>query len=147
MAAIRKGRGRRLMGEINVVPYIDVMLVLLIIFMVTAPLLTQGVEVELPQASAEPIEADEQQEPVVLTVDAAGELFLNIGEQPDAPLERQQVVALVASVLKTRPATPIMVRGDTNTSYGAVVRGMTLLQQAGAPSVGLITETPADTEN
>ncbi len=147
MAATRKGRGRRLMGEINVVPYIDVMLVLLIIFMVTAPLLTQGVEVELPQASAEPIEADEQQEPVVLTVDAAGELFLNIGEQPDAPLERQQVVALVASVLKNRPATPIMVRGDTNTSYGAVVRGMTLLQQAGAPSVGLITETPADSEN
>lgn len=139
--ATRNRKGRRLMGEINVVPYIDVMLVLLIIFMVTAPLLTQGVQVDLPQASAKAIDAEEQQEPVVLTVDAQGSLFLNIGENPEQALPRKTVVALVSSVLKNRPQTQVMVRGDTNANYGDVVRGMTILQDAGAPSVGLITDS------
>ena len=139
--ATRNRKGRRLMGEINVVPYIDVMLVLLIIFMVTAPLLTQGVQVDLPQASAKAMDAEEQQEPVVLTVDAGGALFLNIGENPEQALPRKTVVALVSSVLKSRPQTQVMVRGDTNANYGDVVRGMTILQDAGAPSVGLITDS------
>ncbi|MGD8378202.1 MAG: protein TolR [Gammaproteobacteria bacterium] len=138
---------RRLMGEINVVPYIDVMLVLLIIFMVTAPLLTQGVKVELPQADAKPISADElkNHEPVVLSVDGSGRYFLDIGDRQDKPLTPREVVVRVAAVLKHRPGTPVFVKGDTSVDYGSVVRGMVLLQEAGAPSVGLITRTP-DTE-
>ncbi|MDX1443926.1 MAG: protein TolR [Gammaproteobacteria bacterium] len=139
--ASRNRKGRRLMGEINVVPYIDVMLVLLIIFMVTAPLLTQGVEVELPEASAEALDTEEEQEPIVLTVNTSGELFLNIGENPEQALPRKTIIALVSSVLKNKPQTRVMVRGDTNANYGDVVRGMTVLQAAGAPSVGLITDS------
>ena len=135
------------MGDINVVPYIDVMLVLLIIFMVTAPLLSQGVEVDLPTASAEPLPTpNEQVEPIVLTVDAAGRFFLNVGEDSKAALDPKQVVAIVRSVLKNSPATPVAVRGDRNANYGAVMNGMILLQDAGAGKVGMITEPP-DTSN
>ena len=131
------------MGDINVVPYIDVMLVLLIIFMVTAPLLSQGVEVELPQASAEPLPTpNEQVEPVVLTIDANGRFFLNVGENSKAALEPKQVIAIVRSVLKNSPDTPVAVRGDRNVDYGAVMNGMILLQDAGAGKVGMITEPP-----
>lgn len=138
----RRGK-RRLMGEINVVPYIDVMLVLLIIFMITAPLLTQGVQVELPEAAAKPLDTQSQaNEPVVLTVDARGRYTLNIGENPEQPLDARTVVARVAAVLKHRPDTRIMVRGDRSAAYEHVIGGMVLLQQAGAPSVGLITEPP-----
>ncbi|HEX7047009.1 MAG TPA: protein TolR [Gammaproteobacteria bacterium] len=131
------------MAEINVVPYIDVMLVLLIIFMVTAPLLTQGVKVELPEASAENLPPDDSQ-PIVVTVTRDGELFLNIGENPDAPMEDELIIATVEKVLRNRPGTPVMVKGDEAVDYGSVVRAMTLLQQAGAPSVGLVTEPPGD---
>ncbi len=140
---VKRRAKRRLMGEINVVPYIDVMLVLLIIFMVTAPLLTQGVQVELPEASAENLPPDDSQ-PIVVTVNRDGELFLNIGENPDAPLDDELIVALVEKVLRNRPETPVMVKGDEAVDYGSVVRAMTLLQQAGAPSVGLVTEPPGD---
>ncbi|HEX7030919.1 MAG TPA: protein TolR [Gammaproteobacteria bacterium] len=142
-AGVKRRAKRRLMGEINVVPYIDVMLVLLIIFMVTAPLLTQGVQVELPEASAENLPPDDSQ-PIVVTVNRDGELFLNIGENPDAPLDDELIVALVEKVLRNRPETPVMVKGDEAVDYGSVVRAMTLLQQAGAPSVGLVAEPPGD---
>ena len=95
-------RGRRLMGEINVVPYIDVMLVLLIIFMITAPLLTQGVKVDLPKAAAEPLEA-QRLKPLVLSVDRAGRLYLNVGGDPQAALDEQTVAARAAAVLRPRP--------------------------------------------
>ena len=151
MAAVngKKGRGkRRLMGDINVVPYIDVMLVLLIIFMVTAPLLSQGVEVDLPQASAEPLPTpNEQVEPIVLTVDANGSFYLNIGENPKAALADKQVVAIVRSVMKNRPETPVAVRGDQNVAYGAIMQAMVLLQEAGAPKVGMVTEPRDDAES
>ena len=138
-----KRHKRRLMGEINVVPYIDVMLVLLIIFMVTAPLLAQGVKVELPQAAAEPLPVDnENPEPVVLTVNAQGELFLNIGETPDLPLQPAAVRANVAKVLKHQPNRLFLVKGDNAIDYGTVVAAMTLLQQAGVPEIGLVTEPP-----
>ena len=144
MAAVGRNRGRRrLMGEINVVPYIDVMLVLLIIFMVTAPLLTQGVHVELPKAAAENLPPDDN-EPIVVTVNRDGELFLNISEAPKDPVAAPYLVAQVQKVLRNRPDTPVMVRGDEAVDYGSVVHAMTLLQQAGAPSVGLVTEPPGD---
>jgi biopolymer transport protein TolR len=129
------------MAEINVVPYIDVMLVMLVIFMVTAPLLTQGVRVELPQASAEPMDSRDQ-EPLVVTVDAGGSLYLNIGDAPDQPVGGDALVQRVAAVLRRQPAKPVMVRGDHAADYGSVVAAMVLLQQAGITGVGLVTESP-----
>lgn len=138
----RQQNRRKPMSEINVVPYIDVMLVLLVIFMITAPLLTQGVDVELPQADAEPL-SQQTEEPVVVTVDRAGELYIDVGEGKDRPISPEDLVNRVRVVLKHKPKTPIMVRGDTGVAYGRVIEAMVLLQSAGTPSVGLITE-PAE---
>jgi biopolymer transport protein TolR len=129
------------MSEINVVPYIDVMLVLLVIFMITTPLLSQGVKVDLPQAAAEPLSA-EADRPVVVTVDRAGAFFIDIGEGKNQPVEPESLVTRIRAVLKYKPKTPIMVKGDAQVDYGRVVQAMVLLQAGGAPSVGLITETP-----
>ncbi len=129
------------MAEINVVPYIDVMLVMLVIFMVTAPLLTQGVKVELPTADAEPMEAD-QQEPVVVNVDADGNLYLNVGDSPNKPIDGDTLVQRVSAILRRRQDQTVLVRGDHAVDYGTVVAAMVLLQQAGVPGVGLVTEPP-----
>ena len=137
---IAKRRKRRLMAEINVVPYIDVMLVLLIIFMVTAPLLAQGIRVELPKANAKAVDAGIQR--VTLTVDAAGQMFLDVGDDPDRQLTGDQVVELVAAVLKAKPDAQVFVKADASLRYRDVVRAMSLLTQAGAPRVGLVTEPP-----
>src|SRR3569833_1347432 len=133
---------RRLMAEINVVPYIDVMLVLLIIFMITAPLLTQGVKVDLPQASSQHID-QQSKEPLVLTVDAKGRYYLDVGGKEKEPVSEQDVVKRVSAVLRRQPDLPVLVRGDQSANYGQVVYAMTLLQEAGAPSVGLLTQPPA----
>jgi biopolymer transport protein TolR len=132
---------KRPMAEINVVPYIDVMLVMLVIFMVTAPLLTQGVQVDLPEASAEPID-DSDNEPLVVNVDAAGNLYLNVGEAPDQPLDGETLSQNVAAVLRRQPQKKVLVSGDHAVDYGTVVSAMVLLQQAGVPNVGLVTEPP-----
>lgn len=136
-----RSRGKRKpMAEINVVPYIDVMLVLLIIFMVTAPMLMQGVEVNLPEAAADPVD-NQDSEPLIVSVNASGELFLNLGQE-------QQVLALatirdrVAKVMKRNPDKPVLIWGDEAVPYGQVVTVMVALQEAGAPSVGLVTENP-----
>jgi len=133
---VYRTRAKRLMSEINVVPYIDVMLVLLVIFMITAPLLTQGVKVDLPQAAAKPIDANDK-ETLVVTVTRDGRYFLD-----DRRIDAKTLQKKVAGILRARPKTPVVVRGDRRAPYGEVVRAMTLLQEAGAPSVGLITETP-----
>ena len=132
---------KRPMAEINVVPYIDVMLVMLVIFMITAPLLTQGVKVDLPEAAAQPMD-DSDQEPLVVSVDVSGNLFLNVGEAPDAPVAADALVQTVAAVLRRQPQKSVLVRGDHAVDYGVVVSAMVLLQQAGAPNVGLVTEPP-----
>ncbi|MDG2377020.1 MAG: protein TolR [Woeseiaceae bacterium] len=131
---------RRLMGEINVVPYIDVMLVLLIIFMVTAPLLTQGIVVDLPEAAADPIDGDQNDVPIVLSVDEAGNLYINIGDDEEAPQGSQEVIARTAAVLRNRPDAPVLVKADRAVPYGNVVGAMVLLQQAGADRVGFVTD-------
>jgi biopolymer transport protein TolR len=135
------------MGEINVVPYIDVMLVLLIIFMITAPLLTQGISVDLPAAGAEPLDPDlmRDNEPLVLSIDRDGSFYLNIGEDVDTPVDEQTVVARTAAVIRRNAQTPVLVKADRAVSYGRVVTGMVLLQQAGAEKVGFITD-PLDTQ-
>jgi biopolymer transport protein TolR len=129
-------RKRKLMAEINVVPYIDVMLVLLVIFMITAPLLTQGVKVELPQASARPVDSDDR-ETLVVTVDRSGKYYLD-----DRAIGAAELQAKVAAILRLRPQTPVLIRGDRQVAYNEVVRAMVLLQAAGAGSVGLVTQNP-----
>ncbi len=129
-----RDRRRALMSEINVVPYIDVTLVLLVIFMITAPLLTQGVQVDLPQASAQPVDVQDR-ETLVVTVDRNGRYYLD-----DRRISPDELRRKVAAILRVRPKTPVMIRGDRNVNYGQVVKAMALLQSAGAPSVGLITE-------
>jgi len=134
-------RKRRAVAEINVVPYIDVMLVLLIIFMITAPLIQQGVEIDLPQANANPLPPD-QREPVVLTVSKTGEYYLNIGEKIKEPVSEEVLVHRVAAVVKYQPDTPVLVRGDQNVDYGSITNAMVLLQTAGVEKVGLMTDQP-----
>ena len=135
---------RKLMGEINVVPYIDVMLVLLVIFMVTAPLLTQGIEVELPKANAEPIESVPDHEPLVLSVDAEGNFYINAGDDEDKPSSGQKIATIVGVILGEKPETPVFVKADRAVAYGNVVAAMVVLQQAGASNIGFVTD-PLDT--
>ena len=141
MAASGRQR-RRLMGEINVVPYIDVMLVLLIIFMITAPLLTQGIKVELPKAGAEPIDARAVNniEPLVLSVDARGRLYLNVGANPLQPIDDATALARATAALRRAPRRVVLVKGDRAVNYGRVVSAMVMLQQAGASKLGFLTE-------
>jgi biopolymer transport protein TolR len=135
------------MSEINVVPYIDVMLVLLIIFMITAPLLTQGITVELPKAAAEALDPDllKENEPLVLSIDREGRFFLNIGENVEQPVEDADVLTRVSAIIRQNPMTPVLVKGDQSVPYGRVVTGAALLQQAGAAKIGFLTD-PADLE-
>ena len=138
---MRRVRKRKPVSEINVVPYIDVMLVLLIIFMITAPLIQQGVEIDLPQASANPL-PPEQREPVVLTVSKTGDYYLNIGDNLEKPITQDDLVKRVSIVVSKHPETPILVRGDKQVDYGSVTQAMVLLQSAGVDKVGLMTDQP-----
>ncbi|MEH6579101.1 MAG: protein TolR [Amphritea sp.] len=135
----RPKKKRKLNSEINVVPYIDVMLVLLIIFMITTPMLTQGVNVELPQASADPVDTQDN-EPVIVTVDKEGLFYIDVGGDATEAVDAEVVYERVSKVLNSNPKKLVLVRGDKGVDYETVVRLMTLLQEAGAPSVGLVTE-------
>lgn len=135
----RRSHKKRLVAEINVVPYIDVVLVLLIVFMITAPLLTQGVKVDLPQASASPI--DKEDEPLIVSLKRDGSLYINLGEDGETkPASIDAIRRQVTTILKNKPSTPVLVWGDRSVNYGKVVELMTQLQSAGAESVGLVTE-------
>jgi biopolymer transport protein TolR len=132
---------RRAVAEINVVPYIDVMLVLLMIFMITAPIVQQGIEIELPKVSANSLPPDEQ-EPVILTVSKTGEYYLNVGDDLKKPVSDETVMQRVSLILKQKPDVPVLVRGDKSVDYGAVTTAMVLLQTAGVEKVGLMTDQP-----
>lgn len=141
MARPNRRTRRKPMAEINVVPYIDVMLVLLVIFMITAPMLTQGVDVELPNANAAPIE-DPQSDVLVASINANGEYFIDFGgEQNSLPLIELQ--EKVKKVIAQNPSLPVLVRGDRRVAYGDVIGLMVALQAAGVPNVGLVTEPEA----
>ncbi len=131
---------RKIMNEINVVPYIDVMLVLLIIFMVTAPLLTQGIKVDLPKAGAEPIADASNQAPIILSVDASGNLFINVGDDEDKPQDAKSIIDRTRAVLNSQPSTMVLVKADRSVAYGNVVGAMVLLQQGGAEDIGFVTD-------
>ena len=127
------------MGEINVVPYIDVMLVLLIIFMVTAPLLTQGIKVELPKAGTEPI-SESTNTPLILSVDAGGNLYINVGDDEDKPVVSNDIISRTRAVLNNNPETLVLIKADRSVPYGIVVGAMVLLQKGGANNIGFVTD-------
>lgn len=133
---------KRPISEINVVPYIDVMLVLLIIFMITAPLLSQGVKVALPQVPSEPMPPADK-EPVIISIDVAGDFYINYGEDQDKPITAQVLANRIGALLQYQPGVPVYVKGDAGVAYGRVVEIMALLQSAGVDGVGLVTE-PAE---
>ena len=136
---------RRTMSQINVVPFIDVMLVLLIIFMVTAPLLQHGVEVELPEAAANPMPPDEKRpDPLVVSVDREGTFSLSVGPNANKALGDDEFSAAAAEYINSAEDIPVYVRGDRNVDYGRVVDAMVILQKSGAGKIGLITD-PAPT--
>lgn len=144
MSIIRRPRAKRHKpnAEINVVPYIDVMMVLLVIFMVTAPMLTQGVSVDLPQAKSDPVANDDLSDPLVISVTKAGDYYLELGENNKQPITLERIGVQVAKILQRAPDTQVLLRGDKAIEYGHIVRIMTVLQQAGANSVGLVSESP-----
>lgn len=129
---------RRSIAEINVVPYVDVMLVLLVIFMITAPIINQGVDVELPLASAKALDKKNPL-PIIISVNHKGELFLNISAVPDSPINAVKMQTAVAAALMSDAKRPVMVKADKRVNYDTVLQAMVLLQKAGVPSVGLET--------
>ena len=139
---------RKPVAEMNVVPYIDVMLVLLVIFMVTAPMLNQGVKVDLPQVNSEVLPSDSNQQVLTLSVLADGTYYWNLGEtvdtenQSDTAISLQDMTESVAKIMRVRPDTLVYIRGDRDVNYGIVVAAMAALQQSGVPNVVLITEAP-----
>ncbi len=139
----RRIRKRRPMAEINVVPYIDVMLVLLVIFMITAPLLSQGVKVALPKAAAKTL-SSKQEPPIIVSVDRFGRYFVNIAKNPATSISAQTLMQDVSGYLQAakrkHERRDVYVKGDRDVNYGKVVQAMVLLQRAGASNVGLITE-------
>jgi len=139
----RRSAPRLPISEVNVLPYIDVMLVLLVIFMITAPILTQGVDVELPQVNSEPINNDADQEPLVVSLDASGKYYLEMGADSNEPLALSAIINQVAALKRQNPTLPVLVRGDRRVSYGEVVILMSELQGAGVTQVGLIS-TPLE---
>ena len=142
MARVSRRNRKRLVSEINVVPYIDVMLVLLVIFMVTAPMLTPGVPIELPEASTDPLPVETDEEPLVVSMNGTGELFINIGGNGETPVTLGVVKDRVMKVLAARPGTPVQLRGDEGLDYGRVMEVMAALQGVGVTSIGLVAETP-----
>ena len=137
----RKRIRRKPMAEINVVPYIDVTLVLLIIFMITTPMLQTGVQVELPQAQSAPVEQKEDTPPIVVSIKAQGQYYLKIDNQDDESIQPEAINARVMAVLSSKPTTPVLINADSNVDYGSVVTVMAALKNAGVPSVGLMTKS------
>ncbi len=144
-----RGKRRGILAEINVVPYIDVMLVLLVIFMITTPLLTQGVKINLPKAQSNPIKV-KNQTPIVVSVNKQGEYFLNITAHPQQPLSAQSLATRVAAEImldkEEHLNRPVLIKGDNQVDYGKVVQAMVLLQKSGVAHVGLMT-TPVNQTN
>ncbi|GGM05708.1 protein TolR [Pseudomonas asuensis] len=146
-----RGRHKRKpVAEMNVVPYIDVMLVLLVIFMVTAPMMNQGVKVDLPNADSQPLPQDNNKQILTVSIKADGTYYWNVGKEVETEQQRDSANAValpqltdqVSKIMRQRPDTQVFIRGDKAVNYGVVAAAMGGLQQAGVPNVGLITEAP-----
>ena len=136
---MRYRRQRRLFNEVNVIPYIDVSLVLLLVFMISAPLIQQGVDVDLPKANAKTIQAISE-EPAIISIDAEANIYLNLSDFPDKPISAQDMVAQVIALKRLNPELSIFVRGDRKTYYANIVKVMAMLQSQGLQQVGLMTD-------
>ena len=134
---------RKLFAEINIVPYVDVTLVLLVVFMVAAPLLIQGVNVDLPQAISSPLETNKE-EPLIVSIKSNGNLYINLGSKKEITITKLDLFDRVSKILKQNPNKSVLVWGDKKIPYGEIVKLMVLLQEAGANSIGLVTENPQD---
>jgi biopolymer transport protein TolR len=132
---------RRPVAEINVVPYIDVMLVLLIIFMATAPLITHGVKVDLPKMTESDLVETKDAPPIIASIDADGQYFVSVGTDPEAPMDAVEVAAVIKLKLQQNPDIPVMIKGSGKVSYQEVLLLMDFLKNAGVPSVGLMTQS------
>jgi biopolymer transport protein TolR len=132
---------RKPLSEINVVPYIDVMLVLLVVFMITAPMMTAGVKVDLPDADAEPLVLPKDELYIIVSVNQNGQYFISTDDKNQKPKALPEIVQDVAEIKKAKPKTPVLVEGDERVAYGLVMRMMIALQQAGVNDVGLVTES------
>ena len=138
MQNLKSRKRRKLKAEINVVPYIDVMLVLLIIFMVTAPLMNLGVDIQLPQSAAKSIQNDK--EPAIVSVDEQGQLSLTLGASQREPIDADTLVKKVSAFVRQNPQVPVLIAGDLRASYGEVYEILPALQQAGVAKVGLMSQ-------
>ena len=142
----RRTRSKSPIAEINVVPYIDVMLVLLVIFMITAPIITQGVTVDLPKAESQAVKTTDR-EPIIVSINSTGEYFLNVDANPDMPIAAENLMVRVAAELalakESGQSVNVLVKGDQGVPYGRVVLAMSALKQAGAEQVGLVTDSMA----
>ena len=138
---MNRGRNRGLISDINVVPYIDVMLVLLVIFMITAPLLSQGIVINLPDVPADPLDAA-LSDPLVLSVDSEGRFHLNFGGDAETALDERSIVERASAAVRRNADVPMFVRGDEGAAHGRVMHGFALLKQAGADQIVLVTELP-----
>lgn len=138
-----RGSRRKPMAEINVVPYIDVSLVLLIIFMITTPLLQTGVDVDLPKAEAKAVDPA-QEPPVIVSINATGNFFVDVGNHVDRPVDAETLSGEVMGAVRQKPGRPVLIRGDKAVDYGKVITVMAALKQAGVPSVGLMTSPPEE---
>ncbi len=138
----RKNGRRKPMAEINVVPYIDVTLVLLIIFMITTPMLQTGVEVDLPQAESKTVESegDGNNPPIVISIKEQGQYYIKSDNQDDEPVLPEEINSRVAAILINKPKTQVLINADKGVSYGTVVTVMAALKNAGVPTVGLMTK-------
>jgi len=137
-----KRKRRKPMSEINVVPYIDVMLVLLVIFMVTAPMITQGIDVNLVNAQSASIDITDDEQALVVSIKADGSYYMNVGEEEE-PVALEKIAERTKQIIQANPKIKVLVEGDEAIQYKSVIQLMSLLQSAGAKSVGLITEPPA----
>jgi len=138
---LKRKMRKKPMAEINVVPYIDVTLVLLIIFMITAPLIQSGVEVDLPQADSNPIEQDDKPSPIIISINKMGQYFIDLGlGEEESAVSPQEILLLTAAVRRNKPETAVYIRGDKQVEYGQVVTVMAALKNAGIENVGLMTE-------
>ena len=147
----RRVRAQRMKAEMNVVPYIDVMLVLLVIFMIAAPLMQRSVEINLPEVSEQNSEEQGQSEdltlPLVLTVDAVGSYYLNISAQPTTAMSEADIQSQAADYLQAHPEIDVYVSGDAAVDYAHVIKGVDYLRAAGARQVNLSSQLPQEPSN
>lgn len=143
----RKNTRRKPMGEINVVPYIDVTLVLLIIFMITTPMLQTGVEVDLPEAESKVVEIDvEANPPIIVTVKSEHDYLIRINNEDDKAIPEAEITPTVMQILTEKPKTQVLINADKTIEYGVVVSVMAALKNAGVPTVGLMTKPSEHSE-